>query len=50
MEEIGKQIPDRDVDILIYTPEELDRLSDRPFIARVLKEGLKIYESSEEPT
>ena len=43
--ELGKQIPDRDLDLLIYTPEELKRLSDRPFIAGALREGKVIYES-----
>lgn len=31
-------------DILIYTPEELERLSSRPFIRRALEEGITIYE------
>jgi predicted nucleotidyltransferase len=35
----------RSVDLLIYTPEELERMSDGPFISRALKEGVVIYES-----
>jgi uncharacterized protein len=35
----------RGVDLLIYTPEELDRMSGRRFIQTILKEGLVIYES-----
>ena len=30
-------------DILIYTPEELKRMSARPFIRSALKEGVTIY-------
>ena len=30
-------------DILIYTPEELSRISTRPFIRRALEEGVTIY-------
>ena len=32
-------------DILIYTPEELKRISSRPFIRKALKEGITIYGS-----
>jgi uncharacterized protein len=39
----------RGVDLLIYTPEELESLSDRPFVARILREGKTLYERSEEP-
>ena len=35
---------DRPVDLLIYTPKELDAISDRPFIKQALKEGVVIYE------
>jgi predicted nucleotidyltransferase len=31
-------------DILIYTPEELERISHRPFIAKALQEGKVIFE------
>jgi len=29
---------------LIYTPEELEQLRDRPFVRRILSEGHTIYE------
>ena len=35
----------RDVDLLIYTPKELEAISERPFIAQALREGKVIYES-----
>ncbi len=37
----------RDVDLLIYTPEEFARMAERPFMARALREGKTIYESGE---
>ena len=30
-------------DLLIYTPEELERMSSRPFIRSALEEGITIY-------
>ncbi len=39
----------RDVDLLIYTPEELDNMANRAFIKRILKEGIVIYESERQP-
>lgn len=44
LREIAQAIPGRDVDLLIYTPEELEALSVRPFIARALREGKVLYE------
>ena len=38
--------PEREIEALIYTPEELEQLSERRFIARALREGRVIYESS----
>ncbi len=35
----------RGVDLLIYTPDELERMYRGPFIGRALKEGIVIYES-----
>lgn len=35
----------RDVDLLIYTPQEFARMVERPFVARALREGKTIYES-----
>lgn len=43
-EQIYSIIKDRAVDILIYTPEELESISHRPFIMKILKEGQTIYE------
>ena len=43
--ELGRAIPERAVDVLIYTPEELKRISSRAFIAQALREGKVIYES-----
>ena len=48
--EITRAVPGRDVDLLIYTPEELVQLRHRRWIANVLKEGKTIYESECEPT
>ena len=42
---ITDAVPGRAVDLLIYTPEELERMSEGPFIGRALKEGIVIYES-----
>jgi predicted nucleotidyltransferase len=42
--EILSLVRDRSVDMLIYTPEELDKISHRPFIKKILKEGITIYE------
>jgi predicted nucleotidyltransferase len=47
--EIVQAVPGRDVDLLIYTPEELASLADRPFVATALREGVLIYESKQEP-
>jgi len=46
--DISRAIAGRDVDLLIYTPDELNRLADRPLIAAALKEGKVIYESGQE--
>ena len=32
------------IDLLIYTPEELNRIAHRPFIRQILTEGRIIYE------
>ena len=47
LREIAKAAPERPVDLLIYTPEELAELSDRPLIATALREGKVLYESSQ---
>ncbi len=33
-----------DMDLLVYTPEEMERNRHRPFIRRILEEGETIYE------
>ena len=37
-------IPGRDIDLLIYTPQELEQMQQRTFIKDVLREGVVIYE------
>jgi uncharacterized protein len=44
--EIGSAIvPHRELDVLIYTPQELENIAHRQFIATILSEGKVIYES-----
>jgi predicted nucleotidyltransferase len=43
-EEIYAKLKGRSVDMLIYTPSELERIAHRPFIRRILAEGKTIYE------
>ncbi len=43
--ELSRVVPERDLDVLIYTPEELASMSQRAFIAAALDEGKVIYES-----
>jgi predicted nucleotidyltransferase len=43
-EEIYAHLKGRCVDMLIYTPAELDQIAHRPFIKRILTEGQTIYE------
>lgn len=45
---LRQALPFMELDILIYTPEELDRNRDRPFIRRALAEGKLIYERGKE--
>ncbi len=49
LSEIVLAVPGRDVDLLIYTPEELDRIVERPLIRQALQQGVTIYESRQEP-
>lgn len=42
---IAGALPERDVDLLIYTPEELAQISGRRFIRQALAEGKVLYES-----
>ena len=34
------------LDLLVYTPEEIERLRDRPFIRHILQTGKVLYEKS----
>jgi predicted nucleotidyltransferase len=43
----SQALPEFDVDILIYTPEELAKISDRRFIQQALQEGKVLYESKQ---
>ena len=43
-DEIHQIIDDKSVDLLIYTPEELIKISHRSFIKRILHEGVTVYE------
>jgi predicted nucleotidyltransferase len=43
--ELYEAIRGRDIEVFIYTPEELDRISHRKFIQNILREGQVIYES-----
>ncbi len=42
--ELYRALPGRDLDVLVYTPEELERIGHRAFIRRALGEGVVIYE------
>lgn len=46
--EVTRAVPGHDLDLLIYTPEELDQIADRPFIRQALQQGVTIYESGQE--
>jgi predicted nucleotidyltransferase len=48
LREITQAVSGRDVDLLIYTPQELAQLVQRPFIAAALREGITLYESQQE--
>ena len=43
-EEIFRFFKGRSVDLLIYTPEELDRIAHRRFIKMILTQGQTVYE------
>jgi len=44
---VSQALPEWDVDVLIYTPEELAEMSGRNFIQQALKEGKILYESKQ---
>jgi predicted nucleotidyltransferase len=43
-DEISEIVKGTPVDLLIYTPQELENISHRPFIRKILSEGKTIYE------
>jgi len=43
-EKLYSQFKGRSLDLLIYTPAELEQIAHRPFIKRILAEGQTIYE------
>ena len=43
-DEISEIVKGTPVDLLIYTPQELENISHRPFIRKILSEGKIIYE------
>jgi predicted nucleotidyltransferase len=47
LHEIFQAVPGRDIDLLVYTPDELAQMMHRPLIASALKEGKTIYESEQ---
>jgi len=46
LRDLYQAIRGRDIEVLIYTPEELARISERKFIQRALREGKVIYEAA----
>jgi len=46
LSDLNDAVPGRAVEPLIYTPEELQRISHRAFISQALEEGMVIYESN----
>ena len=46
--DMGQAILGRSVDILIYTPAELEQIKHRVFIRQALNEGITLYECDEE--
>ena len=49
LRDITQAVAGRDVDLLIYTPQELVQLAHRPLIVVALREGKAIYELQQEP-
>jgi len=46
-EELNRAFPERAVEVLIYTPSELQAMSGRKFIESILREGKVIYEQNQ---
>ena len=38
--------PKVDLDLIAYTPEEFERMRERPFVAQVLREGRVLHETA----
>ena len=49
LRDLTQVVTGRDVDLLIYTPQELAQLAHRPLIVAALREGKTIYELQQEP-
>lgn len=49
LRDITRAVVGRDVDLLIYTPQELAQLAHRPLIVAALRDGKVIYELQQEP-
>lgn len=45
LRDLYEVVKGRDLEVFIYTPEEIDRISHRKFIQRAWQEGKVIYES-----
>lgn len=45
LSELYKKVQGRDIEVFIYTPEELEHIRHRSFIKCALEEGKVIYES-----
>jgi len=43
-----RALPGMDVDLLLYTPDELQSIAHRPFIRSILTEGQVLYESNQD--
>jgi uncharacterized protein len=50
LSEITRAVSHRDVDLLIYTPEEFQQMRHRRWMLNVLQEGKIMYESTGQPT
>lgn len=48
LREVTEAVRGRDVEMLIYTPEELEAMSETHLVAAALREGKTIYESDQE--
>ena len=48
-EKIQQILADQSVDMLIYTPDEISKISHRVFIKRILEEGVILYEYWKKP-